>query len=292
MKTGEKTLVTVKTEIDMPVEKVWEYWTKPEHITRWNFASDDWCCPWAENDLREEGKFSWRMEAKDGSFGFDFSGKYTKVMKNELIEEILDDDRTVSITFSENGNKAVLTEVFEAETRNPVEMQRFGWQAILNNFKKYVETPARLETIHFEILIIAAPEKVYSMMLDKKFYNEWTSVFNPTSNFEGSWEKGAEIRFVGTDKDGNKGGMISRIEENIPNKFVSIHHLGIISNGKEIMEGPEVDAWAGAHENYTFENQNGNTLLKVDLDSNQMFKQYFSETYPKALERLKTICER
>lgn len=291
MKT-EKMLITVTVSIDAPIEKVWNCWTNPEHIIKWNFASDDWHCPWAKNDIQAGGKFVWRMESKDGSFGFDFSGKYTKVKQNELIEEILGDDRTVRISFSENGNKTEITEVFEAENQNPVEMQRFGWQAILNNLKKYVETPAGLETIHFEVLIIAPPEKVYSTMLNKKYYNEWTSVFNPTSNFEGSWEKGSKIRFLGVDRDGKTGGMSSRIEENIPNKFVSIHHLGIISNGEEIMDGPEVDEWAGAHENYTFENQHGNTLLKVDLDSNQMLKQYFSDTYPKALERLKSICER
>ncbi len=184
-----------------------------------------------------------------------------------------------------------MVETFEAEEQNPIEMQKNGWQAILNNFKKYVETSSRLETISFEILINAAPEKVYSTMLDKKFYNEWTSVFNPSSSFEGSWEKGAEIRFIGIDKDGSKGGMISRIEENVANKFVSIHHLGIILGGVEIMEGPEVDEWVGAHENYTFESKGKTTLLKVDFDTNQMLKTYFKETYPKALERLKLICE-
>ena len=291
MKTDKKTTITVQAEIKAPVEKVWEYWTKPEHIIHWNFASDDWHAPWAKNDLREGGKFSWRMEAKDGSFGFDFGGEFTVIKLFQYIEEVLGDGRVVKISFKGDDKKTSVVETFEAEEQNPIEMQKNGWQAILNNFKKYVETSSRLETISFEILINAAPEKVYSTMLDKKFYNEWTSVFNPSSSFEGSWEKGAEIRFIGIDKDGSKGGMISRIEENVANKFVSIHHLGIILGGVEIMEGPEVDEWAGAHENYTFETKGERTLLKVDFDTNQMLKTYFKETYPKALERLKLICE-
>ncbi len=140
MKAEEKILITVETNTNAPIEKVWNYWTQPEHITQWNFASDDWCCPWAKNDAREGGKFVWRMEAKDGSFGFDFSGTFIKVIPNELIEETLDDGRTVKISFKENGNQTQVIEIFEAETENPIELQKSGWQAILNNFKKHVET--------------------------------------------------------------------------------------------------------------------------------------------------------
>ncbi len=291
MKTDKETLITVQAEIQASVEKVWECWTKPEHIIRWNFASDDWHVPWAKNDLRKGGKFSCRMEAKDGSSGFDFEGEYSIVEPYNYIEELIGDGRIVKIDFEKKEDKIIITETFEAEAQNPVEMQKNGWQAILDNFKKYVETPTRLEPIHFEILINASPAEVYSRMLDKKFYNEWTSVFSPTSNFEGSWKKGSKIRFTGTDENGNTGGMVSKIEENIPNQFVSLLHLGIIRDGEEITEGHEVDDWAGSHENYTFENQEGSTRLKVDMDSNQMFKSYFAETWPKALELLKSICE-
>ncbi len=291
MKTDKKTLITVQAEIHAPIEKVWEYWTKPEHIIHWNFASDDWHAPLAKNDLRKGGKFSSRMEAKDGSFGFDFEGEYTIVEPYNYIEAVLGDGRVVKTNFEKKEDKVIITETFEAESQNSPEMQKNGWQAILNNFKKYVETPGRLENLHFEILINAIPEKVYSRMLDKKYYNAWTSVFNQSSSFEGSWEKGSKIRFTGVDNDGNTAGMVSKIEENIPNKFVSILHLGFVRNGEEITEGHEVEDWAGAHENYTFENQDGNTLLKVDMDSNQMFKSYFAETWPRALEQIKSICE-
>jgi uncharacterized protein YndB with AHSA1/START domain len=140
METKEKTKIEIQTTINAPVEKVWKHWTSPESIKKWNNASEDWHTTRAENDLRKGGKFSSRMEAKDGSFGFDFGGEYDEVKTNELIEYTLGDDRKVKITFTSNGNETKVVETFEAENENPIEMQRFGWQAILNNFKKYVES--------------------------------------------------------------------------------------------------------------------------------------------------------
>ena len=139
METQEKTLLTVENTINAPVEKVWEYWTKPEHITKWNNASDDWHTPWAKNDLREGGSFSARMEAKDGSMGFDFGGVYDAVKPNEYIEYTLGDGRKVKIFFTSKGNTTKVVESFEAESTNSLEMQQGGWQAIMDNFKKYTE---------------------------------------------------------------------------------------------------------------------------------------------------------
>ncbi len=140
MKPAEKMTITVETTIMAPVEKVWEYWTAPEHITQWNFAADEWRCPRAENDLRPGGKFNWRMEAKDGSMGFDFTGTYDQVIDKELITYQMTDGRAVQIRFAANGNEVNLSESFEAEGSHSDEQQRAGWQAILNNFKLYVET--------------------------------------------------------------------------------------------------------------------------------------------------------
>lgn len=139
METGNPTKVTVEATVSKPVEKVWEYWTEPQHITKWSFASEDWHAPFAENDLRVGGKFVSRMEAKDGSFGFDFGGVYDEVRTNELISYTLGDGRTVSITFTSLGNETKVSETFDAENSNPVEMQKAGWQAIMDNFKKYAE---------------------------------------------------------------------------------------------------------------------------------------------------------
>ena len=140
MEATTPTSITVQNTINAPVARVWEYWTKPEHITKWNYASDDWHSPRAANDLRVGGTFSARMEAKDGSMGFDFSGIYDKVKTNELIEYKMEDGRKVSVKFSGSGNQTRVEETFDAENTNPVELQRGGWQAILDNFKKYVES--------------------------------------------------------------------------------------------------------------------------------------------------------
>lgn len=140
METTDKTPITVETAVKAPVEKVWKLWTSPEHITKWNSASDDWHTPRAENDLRAGGKFLSRMEAKDGSFGFDFEGVYDEVKTNELIAYTMSDGRQAEITFIDKENETKVITIFDAENQNPIEMQRDGWQAILDNFKKYAET--------------------------------------------------------------------------------------------------------------------------------------------------------
>lgn len=139
METQAKTVVTIETTVNAPVEKTWEYWTNPDHITKWNHASDDWHSPWAKNDLRKGGSFSARMEAKDGSMGFDFGGIYDEVRPHEYIAYTLGDGRKVDVRFSPEGEDTKVVESFEAESTHPVEMQRGGWQAILDNFRKYTE---------------------------------------------------------------------------------------------------------------------------------------------------------
>ncbi len=134
-----KETITVETLLNAPIEKVWEFWTTPEHITKWNQASEDWHTTRAKNDLRIGGKFLSRMEAKDGSFGFDFEGIYDSIITHEKISYTLLDDRKVAILFLQTEDGVQITETFEAETENTLELQKFGWQAILNNFKTCVE---------------------------------------------------------------------------------------------------------------------------------------------------------
>ncbi|MCD6064115.1 MAG: polyketide cyclase [Flavipsychrobacter sp.] len=133
------TTVTVETTVKAPVDKVWQYWTTPVHIMQWNNASEDWHTPSATNDLRSGGSFTCRMEAKDGSFGFDFGGTYDEVVPNKRIAYAMGDGRRVTVDFTDNGNETKVSETFDAETENPVDMQRAGWQAILDNFKRYTE---------------------------------------------------------------------------------------------------------------------------------------------------------
>jgi uncharacterized protein YndB with AHSA1/START domain len=140
METINKIAITVETVINAPIEKVWKFWNEPNRITQWYNASDDWHAPYAENDLRVDGKFKTTMAAKDGSAGFDFEGVYTNIRKHELIEYTIGDGRKVRITFSSQGNETKVSETFDTENVHSHEMQRGGWQAILDNFKKYTET--------------------------------------------------------------------------------------------------------------------------------------------------------
>lgn len=132
--------ITVQTTVKAPMAKVWECWNKPEDITGWAFASNDWEAPAAENDLRVGGRFKTVMAAKDKSSSFDFAGTYTVVKEHELIEYDMDDNRHVKVEFEETPEGVRVTETFDAESENPEEMQRSGWQSILDNFKKYTES--------------------------------------------------------------------------------------------------------------------------------------------------------
>ncbi|MDX2188419.1 MAG: SRPBCC domain-containing protein [Bacteroidota bacterium] len=152
-----------------------------------------------------------------------------------------------------------------------------------------------MKKLQFKVKINAPVRKIYDFMLgisNKSTYEQWTTLFNPTSTYEGSWDKGSKILFVGIDESGEKGGMVSKIVENIPNRFVSVQHYGLLQANKEITEGPEVEKWANGFENYTFEEKNGTTMVIVDLDTTEDFLVYMNETYPKALDKLKEICEK
>lgn len=132
-------MITVSININTTLEKVWDFWNNPNHIQNWYFASPDWHCPKAENELQIGKGFNYRMEAKDGSFGFNFEGKYTKIIDFQIIEYVLADNRKVITTFDKQKNSVLVTQKFNPETENTIELQQSGWQAILNNFKKYIE---------------------------------------------------------------------------------------------------------------------------------------------------------
>ncbi|MGE5356211.1 MAG: SRPBCC family protein [Deltaproteobacteria bacterium] len=136
----EKIKITIQAIISADIQKTWEFYTNPEHIINWNFASDDWQCPTASNDLRIGGKYLTRMEAKDGSFGFDFEAIYDQISIRESFIYTMPDGRQVNVNFKDRGNQTEIIVTFDAETVNSVEMQKNGWQAILNNFKTYTET--------------------------------------------------------------------------------------------------------------------------------------------------------
>lgn len=151
-----------------------------------------------------------------------------------------------------------------------------------------------MKRLQYKIDIKAPVTKVYKTMLgleNKSTYEAWTAEFNPTSTYEGNWEKGSKMLFVGVGEDGEKGGMVSEIAENIPNQFVSIRHLGIVKGDTEITSGEEVEKWIGSMENYSFEENNGMTTLTVDIDMVEDYIDYFDMAYPKALNKLKQTIE-
>ena len=152
-----------------------------------------------------------------------------------------------------------------------------------------------MQKLQFKKEINATSQKVYETMLglkDKSTYEGWTAAFNPTSTYEGTWTKGSKILFVGVDENGKKGGMVSEVVENQPARLVSIRHYGFLEGDKEVTTGEQVEKWAGGHEIYRFEENNGSTTVIVELDTVDDYLNYFNDTYPKAMDKLKEICER
>lgn len=150
-----------------------------------------------------------------------------------------------------------------------------------------------MQKLYSSIFIDAPVEKVWNTMLDIETYREWTKIFNPSSSYEGSWEEGAEIRFVGTDSEGGAlGGMYARIKENRPLEFISIEHLGMIEDGVVDTTSEKVKKWAPAYENYTFTQKNGGTEVSIDMDVEDEYETMFRDMWPKALQTLKELCEK
>jgi hypothetical protein len=167
-------------------------------------------------------------------------------------------------------------------------------RTISKNHYKVNSTTGIMEKLQFIIAIQAPVTKVVDTMLgltDKSTYEQWTALFNPTSTYEGNWNKGSKILFVGTDASGEKGGMVSEIVEHVAHQFVSIRHYGLVKNGVEITSGAEVEQWANGLENYTFKENKGITELTVEVDTHASFTNYMKEKYPLALAKLKQVCE-
>jgi hypothetical protein len=151
-----------------------------------------------------------------------------------------------------------------------------------------------MKKLQFKIVINALVNKVFDLMLgisNKSTYEQWTALFNPTPTYEGNWEKGSKMLFIGIDEQGEKGGMVSEIVDNKPNQFISIRHYGLVKGTEEITDGPEVEKWANGFENYTFSENDGKSIVAVDIDFTEEFADYMNGVYPKALSKLKEICE-
>jgi uncharacterized protein YndB with AHSA1/START domain len=235
-------LITVSVTVHASVSKAWNYYTNPIHITGWNFASDDWCCPWAKNDLQVGGLFSSRMEARDGSEGFEFGGYYTEVQTETMTKYIMGDpskisdtDRIAEVRFEKLGeNETKVTVEFQPETENPIEMQQGGWQSVLDNYKKYVE---RINET--EITIKARAEKVWKAITT----SQGVESYLPGMKVVSSWNVGSEVEYTCYNKDGsimmwNDNEMIWKgvITELAPNKRYVVEYNGSTGIEKEIYE--------------------------------------------------------
>jgi len=279
--------ITIEATVNAPVEKVWKIWTDPRHITQWNNASDDWHTPKAENDVKVGGHFSFTMAARDGSASFDFGGKYTQVNKHKLIEYTMEDGRTAKIVFTMLGDQTKVVETFDAENENPIEMQRGGWQAILNNFKKHTERLNKYHQLDFSITIDAPLKKVWDTMLSEKTYKQWVGAAWPGSYFEGEWREGETLCFFNPEKSGTKAKLI----EHRPYQFSRAEHIACFDKGKEDTTSSIARSWIGCTESYAFSEHNGHTTHKVTMHVTADWVDMFNTDWPKALTKLKEICE-
>ena len=165
-----KKIIEVKTTVPASINVAWDLFTNPKHITRWNYATDEWYCPFAANNLLKDGTFNYRMEARDGSAGFNFSGKYDKVNHEEILDFTLNDGRKVKVIFIPDGISTKITEAFETDSQYDPEMQKNGWQAILDNFKNYVEYTNKYQPKVYQIDIQASKIEVW---LQEMFWGDY-----------------------------------------------------------------------------------------------------------------------
>lgn len=274
--------ITVTATINEDAKKVWDFYMDPEHITKWNFADPSWHCPMASNEIKVGGRYFARMEAKDGSFGFDFEAIYDEIEVGESFTYTFG-DRKATVEFKCAGNQTEITIVFDAEKENPIEMQKGGWQAILNNFKNYVEQlKLEFKKVSFTIQINAGKEKVWEALWSEANYEKWTSVFGEGNKAISDWKEGSKIQFVA--KDG--AGLFSIIEKKATNEHIVFKHLGEMKNGEEI-----ANEWAGAKEKYFLSEINGITTIDVEIDTKEEYTDYFNGAFPKALQIVKQISE-
>lgn len=284
--------ITVETTVRAPLPEVWRAWTTPEDIVQWNTASPDWHTPRAAVDLRVGGSFTSRMEARDGSMGFDFAGTYTAIVPLRRLECAFG-DRALVVDFIDAGGAVTVRETFDAETTHSPEQQRQGWQAILDSFARHVERrqaalrSTATKPLVFEVSIRAPRERVWDHMLGNAGYRHWTAAFCEGSYFTGTWAAGAPMRFLSPGGDG----MLAEIAEWRPPAFVSIRILGEVRQGVDDTTSDAVRAWAPAYENYRLDETPEGTHVCVTLDSAPAYEAYMRETYPKALQRLKALAE-
>lgn len=272
--------ITIGVQIEKQVDIVWSYWTKAAHIKHWYFASEDWWVPWVEQQFEVGHKFIYRMASKDGKMGFDFTGRYTDIKANESITYVLEDDREVITTFEVIDDTVYLKQVFETEDDSSAEMQKQGWQAILNQFKGYTESDWIRFTLqkHME----TTPEVVYHYLTDNDKYMSWAHVFSDDSKFYGDWVEGGEITFV----DHRESGTVALVENIIPNELIHMKHIKLLKGDSLDETSDEALIWIGTLERYELHKSEDGVLVDVMIECHESYVGFIRDSWIEALNEI------
>jgi uncharacterized protein YndB with AHSA1/START domain len=283
--------ISVSVRLQLPPQMVWKLWNDPAQMVRWNAASDDWHTPVADNDLRVGGKLQTRMEARDGSFGFDFEAVYEVVDAPNRLVYRLGDGRGVELDLRAEGEETVLTQRFEPEKEFPVELQQQGWQAILDNFKRWAEAYRGVTAVHFAQEVRMAPSALAELMLQELPYRYWTAVFDPSSHYVGDWKEGSTVDFLCDLPDGRQRGTRALVANFRPGQYIRLVHQGLVEGDTFINSGAEAEAWLGLNEIYSFSPREYGCLLTVDVDVPEKYADYLTTQWPLALARIRELAE-
>lgn len=294
------TQLSVSTIIQAPKEQVWEYLWDPEHIVHWSFASNDWYCPqaiWNKPQVWE--MFSNTFSAKDGSFSFDFTWKYDEVVEYEILKYTLwemkdyfiDAWRKVEVHLKETASGVEITQIFDTEDENPHDMQIAGWKAILENFKKYVETGEKVLFIKKSVVLNTSQESVFHILTDDTLYRQWTSAFCEGSYYEtNKWQVWEKIYF----KSPHDWWLISEISYFQPPYQVGFTHLWFLTkDGAEDYESEEVHTWKWYKEIYTCKKVDANTTeLTIYQDISENDFESFNALWDAALRNIQDLTKK
>lgn len=281
--------ITISTTINAPIANVFNSYLNPQDNLRWNTAGYGWTNDYAKIDAIAGGEFHIGYKSPDEKNDFDFNGKYIEIVKDKLIKSELGDGRKVEVNFEAEDEKTHVTIIFDAEEENSLDLQKQGWSAILENFKKFVERKSNPKnaSITKNIVIQATKEKVWKMLLEDKPYRQWTSSFTEGSYYEGEMKYDGKIMFLSPSGTG----ISSKIVVFIPNFQISFEHLGGVKDGIEDFKSSEFEGWKYARETYTLNGVDGKVNLQIYVEVTKNEEQMMSDLWDKALAELKKMCE-
>ncbi len=273
--------ITIQTIVSADKKKVWDYYTEPKHIVNWNFASDNWCCPGAENDLRIGGKYKARMEAKDKSVGFDFEAVYNEIVEGEKFTYTMEDGREVNGSFEDLDGKTKVTIIFDAEKENSEEMQKDGWQSILNQFKSYVEKQQKEIIAKASVNVDASPSQVWEALTNSERVKQYMFGAEVIS----TWKEGTPIKWKGEwkGKTFEDKGKILKIESE---QLLKYTHFSPLTGKEDKTENYHtVTIRLNAEDNQT------NITLTQEGNGTEQEKEHSEKNWQMMLENLKKIVE-